>query len=430
MSAVSAESPNTTNTFLDRDDVLKRIRAAFVERDPQYPARKEEMRQKLAPLAARLDNLQKVGHPMTCSEQVQLEIKWLTNYQDDWVRVAHRIEDLQKSLNDLDQSHPIQDEDGSFGGCCTEWYRKLEPTVDALQGELGVTSLKPLQFLNRLADPDRLRDYLFRLQITDINSTGKNNRDELGAAHSALSQLIFKDQLRDLLETKKDLGFSITPELEVCYSDYLEQTQHPRTGYWGPWYRFGDQLLPVQDLSMTFHIISYRSGVVSNWSQVIESTFEIKDLVYPAGWKPDAQTQYSNHNNFDVLTIFFFGWPHMNAQQKQRARREITLMLHWCLTASLRDDGFDLAGESPVDAYYFGVRFLDRVGFWDRAKRFWLQRDPGLPNGLTTPFQICQKLRSGFGRLQDRSEEGATVSNLLRTAACASSPAYLSETTT
>src|SRR5262249_45615408 len=139
------------------------------------------------------------------------------------------------------------------------WYRKLEPTVDALQGALPSVGLKPLRFMQRLADPGRVLDYLYRLQITDIAGTGSNNRDELGAVQSALSQLIFKDQLRELMESQ-DLGFSVSNELQAVYADYLDQTQHPRTGYWGPWYRFDDKLVPVQDLSFTFHIVQYRAG--------------------------------------------------------------------------------------------------------------------------------------------------------------------------
>jgi hypothetical protein len=28
----------------------------------------------------------------------------------------------------------------------------------------------------------------------------------------------------------------------------------------------------------------------------------------------------------------------------------------------------------PADAYYYGIAFLDVIGFWDRAKRFWTER--------------------------------------------------------
>ncbi len=277
------------NPFVDREDVLTQIRAAFTTRDAHYAERRAELKKRLAPLAARLEQLQAIGHPMICADQIRLEAQWLLNYRCDWNRASRRIDELEKSLTETEQHGPVQDDDGSWGGCYTEWYRKLEPTIDALQGDLPSTGLKPLLFMQRLTDPARTLDYLYRLQISDIADTGANNRDELGAVQSALSQLIFKDQLRDLL-TDRDLGFSVTAELEACYFDYLEQTQHPRTGYWGPWYRFGDRLVPVQDLSLTFHVIQYRSGNIANWPLVIDSTLAIKNLIYPAGWRPDPQT--------------------------------------------------------------------------------------------------------------------------------------------
>ena len=411
----------TTNPFLDREDVLVRIRAAFATRDTHYGERRAALKARLAPLAAHLDQLQKAGHPMICAEQILLEVQWLLNYRDDWQRATQRIDDLEHSIGQINDHGPVQDDDGSWGGCCTEWYRKLEPTVDALQGVLPGGGLKPLRFMQRLTDPGRVLDYLYRLQISDIAATGANHRDELGAVQSALSQLIFKDQLRELLESR-DLGFSVSVELEAVYSDYLDQTQHPRTGYWGPWYRFGDQLVPVQDLSFTFHVVQYRSGNIANWPLVIDSTLEIKKLIYPAGWAPDPQTPYSNHNNYDVLSLFYYGWPHMTAAQKAAARQEITGMLEWCLTKGLPDASVSGAAADILDGYYFAVRFLDRAGFWDPAKRFWLHRQPDLPAGVVSPHDLAQRLAADFAALHDTSEEGDTVRDLLRAAACISAP--------
>jgi hypothetical protein len=412
----------TINPFLDRDDLLTKIRAAFVARDSHYPDRRAALKGQLKPLADRLDQLQKQGHPMVCAEQILLEAQWLSNYRDDWDRAAQRIADLTQAVAKPDDDRPMQDDEGSWGCCCKAWYRKLEPTIDALQGELP-GALKPLQFMQSLADAGRMLDYLYRLQISDIAATGENHRDELAAVQSALSQLIFKDQLRELLASRPELGFSVTRELEAYYSDYLDQTQHPRTGYWGPWYRFDGRLVPVQDLSFTFHVISYRSGNIANWPLVIDSTLAIKNLVYPAGWQPDAQTQYNNHNNYDVLTVFYYGWPHMTAEQKKNARGEIAAMLNWCLASSLPDMSAGETTGSMLDAYYFGVRFLDRAGFWDPAKRFWLHRPPDLPAGMPVPYDLARRLQAGFAQLHDTSEEADTVRDLLRTAVCMSTPA-------
>jgi hypothetical protein len=420
MMAQTSGKASLGNPFIDREDVLAEIRAAFSGRDPQYSDLRKKLKDRLGPLQEKVEALQATGHAMVCSEQILLEAQWLVNYRDDWSRAAQRIDAAETSIGNIDQPGPTQDDDGSWGRCCEEWYRKLEPTVDALQAsDLDLSHVKPLTFMKRLEDPQKTLDYLYRLQISDIEATGRNNRDELGAVQSALSQLIFKDELRDLFG-ETDLDFAISAELEDVYVDYLRQTQHPRTGYWGPWYRFGDRLVMVQDLSFTFHVIQYRSGNIENWPVVIDTTFAIKDLVYPAGWKPNADTQYSNHNNYDVLTLLFFGWPHMSADQKHQARQEILAMLTWCLTKSVRGDGFQMAGDSAVDSYYFGVRFLDRAGFWDAAKRFWARKQPVLPPEAPTPVELCQRLQRGFAKLNDASEEGATVRSLLRAAQCAS----------
>jgi hypothetical protein len=167
--------------------------------------------------------------------------------------------------------------------------------------------------------------------------------------------------------------------LETVYADSLAQTQHPRTGYWGPWYRFSNRLVMVQDLSFTFHLVNYHAGNIANWPLVVDTTLAIKALCYPMGWKPDADTRYSNHNNHDLVTIFFFGWPHIASSQKEAVRAEITDMLTWCLTRSVDGDRFAKAGDSDLDAYYFGVRFLYRAGFWDPSKRFWSRRTSKLP---------------------------------------------------
>src|SRR5262249_23575387 len=158
------------------------------------------------------------------------------------------------------------------------------PTVDALQDDDLPAHPKRLKFMAALKRPKWVANYLYRLQITDIAANGRNDRDELGAVQTALSQIIFKDEVRDILKDHPSLGFKISDELEIVYLDYLRQTQHPRTGYWGPWYRFGHRLFMVQDLSFTYHIVQYRSGNVENWPQIIESTFAIRDLIYPAGW--------------------------------------------------------------------------------------------------------------------------------------------------
>jgi hypothetical protein len=412
------------NPFINRDDLLKEIRQEFLAFDPQYGDKRTKLLADLQEPADQVAKRQQAGLPAACTSQILLEIQWLANYRDDWDRARERLAALQEALKQPDKLEPEQDEEGSWGGCCKEWYRKLEPTVDALQEVTDSTpKLRPLHFMDRLQDAQATLDFLWRLQITDIRNTRKNQRDELGALQTALSQIISKDTLRDLLVGRPELAFQVSPALEASYTDYLQQTQHPRTGYWGPWYRFGDRLVMVQDLSFTFHVINYRAGNVDKWPLIVDSTLEIEKLVYPAGWAPKSGGPFNNHNNYDVAVIFALGWPHMSSAQKTRVRDRLQAMLDWCLTKSLDADGFKSDGGSPADAYYYGVRFLDRVGLWDSAKRFWLHRAPAMPADLPSPHDLAVKLLQSFEKLNDRSAEGATVRAVLRTAACTSAAA-------
>jgi hypothetical protein len=49
-----------------------------------------------------------------------------------------------------------------------------------------------------------------------------------------------------------------------------------------------------------------------------------------------------------------------------------------CLTAAITPDGEIVAraiGESLPESYYFTIAFLDTVGYFYRAKRFWTRLD-------------------------------------------------------
>ena len=352
---------------------------------------------------------------MPCSEQIRQEAKWLLNYRSDWPRLDARLAALAASLTRLDQPPAAQAADGSWAACTTELYRKLEPTVDELQArDLDPGCLRRLAFLAPLQDAAALRAYLWSLQISDIARTGRNDRDQLGAVLTGLTQLVYKDDLRAILDDAR-LGFAVDQPLENALADFLAATQHPRTGYWGPWYRFGDRLVMVQDLSFTFHQVSYRKGAVPGWERLAETTLRIKDLTYPNGWRTKAGT-LSNHHNYDVVQILFYGWPHVSRALKRRAADEIGVMLAWCLDESLDERGFK--GDEPFEALYFGVRFLDRVGYWDDAKRFWTRQPIAAPEGRPSPTALAHTLWAQLQRLSQGSERAAVVAGLLGTAMC------------
>lgn len=405
------------NQFITRKDLLDRIGAAFADRDAQYQEKRTRYNKQCKALQEQIKALVNAGRPMACSQQKLAEAIWLVHYTDDWTRAAQQIAETAASLDDPNQSHlPTQDGHGSWGACIHETYRKLEPTVDALQRPgLDPKTIKPLDFMAPYAETSRVIGYLWRLQITDIKPTGINSRDELGAVQTALAQLFFKDELYDLLENN-NLGFRFEPDFGTAFSDYLAQTQHPRNGYWGPWYLFDGELVMAHDLSFTFHIVNYRRGDIDRWPLVIDTTLEIKDLLYPYGWRPDANTRFNLHNSYDVAQIFSYGWPHMSRPQKQKVRKEVGDMLAWCLTEAIEAGAFKLNGDDPLETYYFGARFLDTIGFWSRDNLFWYVGDPPRPAGTPSPYELCRTLAVAFAKHDDKSEEAGEVNRILKTA--------------
>jgi hypothetical protein len=93
----------------------------------------------------------------------------------------------------------------------------------------------------------------------------------------------------------------------------------------------------------------------------------------------------------------------MNPQQRQRTAAAIDEMLHWTLTLSLQPNGsFKTVStffSSTGADFYFGVSFLQTIGFWDDEKRFWTERDfPDAP-------AICSRIKSKLLEMALESHE-------------------------
>jgi hypothetical protein len=407
------------NDYIERRRAIDLANKAFADVVEGYLADKDRLGNALTDPLKEIQRRQEAHEDMTVADQIAREAGWLIKYTADWKRAESRLDDLKRVLGGSLVIPFEQEDNGSWGPGCSEWYRKLEPTVDELQKFTNAAGLKPLAFMKPLQDAKWAQAYLWRLQISDITATKVNYRDELGSVQSALSQLIFKDGLRELL-ADPGLAFTVSPELEETYTDFLDQTQHPRTGYWGPWYRFDDELIRVQDLSFTFHVISYRGGDVARWPLIVDTTLDIKELVFPGGWRPSKNVEYNNHNNYDVATIFALGWPHIDRDRKKDVRDAIARMLVWCLTKSIVNDFFVPGdGQLPSDAFYYGARFLDKVGYWDAMKRFWGHNLPALPEDFPRPAKLAENLLKSFETLGAHSSEAETTRSILRMA-CAS----------
>jgi hypothetical protein len=71
-------------------------------------------------------------------------------------------------------------------------------------------------------------------------------------------------------------------------------------------------------------------------------------------------------------------------------------MLAWTLTDSLTDDGRFRSipdfFESLSADYYYGVQFLDVIGFWDVKKRFWTATE------FPKAAEVCTRIRRSIER--------------------------------
>jgi len=266
----------------------------------------------------------------------------------------------------------------------------------------------PPPFDTPLVAFEHFRDLL----VSDIARTGVDHRGELGNITTIASLTYFKNYLQGYLNNeveglpRNEGGAGAkTQEYTQEFSRIVQAWQDPATGYWGPSYWSDGHLYKSADLSYTFHIISYRRGNVDYWPEIVETTMAIENEPYPFGWK--HEDSYVNHNNYDVAKIFRYGWPHMSPEQKRRAASKIRDMLHWTLNSSLQDDGsFQTvpAFFSSVGAdFYFGVSFLQTIGFWDESKRFWSRENFPEANA------VCTRIKARLVAMALRTHESNTA---------------------
>jgi hypothetical protein len=399
--AVELSLPGHAN-LLSGDEAKKLVLEDFIRFDPHYPENRERLGNRLDSLGQQLAKLQEAGNQMECSTEIYFEAQWLRHYTADWPRLERRLVDLAKSLDQPDQDFAVHQssESGLWGACYEETFFKLEATILALV-ELAEMDEAP-EFAIHLPHPFDVRatavEHFRNLLVSDIAHKGVDNRGELGNISTVASLAHFKEYIQDYLNTKV-VGLPRNeggPGAQAqAYRDeflrYLREWQDPDSGYWGPWYLSQGRLYKANDLSFTFHIVSYLEGQVAHWPEIIKTTLAIEDEPYPFGWKHEGDL--TNHNNYDVVKVFRYGWPHMSSEQRRQAADAMKYMLHWTLTSSLQPNGsfktiptfFSSVGAD----FYFGVLFLRTIGFWDDpAKRFWTNEN--FPEARA----ICERIKA------------------------------------
>jgi len=301
---------------------------------------------------------------VSCSHQIVTELRWLMGSTVDTQRIDARLDDLRASLThpELEARAHEQDVDGSWGRCYDAWFFRLDASYDGhFSRDQGGNQI-PL--LDRVNSPQKLAQYVNSISVSDVAHTGVDHRREMNEALSTLIRLIVRGQPH---------AYRWHPELKATLLDLLKQLRNPDTGWWGERYQREGRIDVVDDMSMTFHIVSYLAGDVPDLDKVGNTLLELKDLEYPVGWLENGS--YLTHHNMDVVVLFQYAWPHMNEAQRRAASIEIGKMLEWCLTNSVLPDGSFRAGTGGEDSLeedeYFGVAFLARAGYFDGSRRFW-----------------------------------------------------------
>ena len=374
----------------------------FARFDPGYADQRAKSRARLDALKLRLDAAQGPGHWLYCSQQIYNDAEWLVEYTAFWPRAAAAMDELEHSLTQPDQAEASgQAADGSWGGCRREFIFRVDSTVDALNGlppDPVPRLAHPLAFMEALASPADVGGSCspgWARQSRQRASTAGRNR----LAHGIAAQFLFKPAIAAIA---RENGAAFIEDIFIRrHASLLDAVQNPVTGFWGPSLVIDGTVLALPDLSMTFHIVSYRHGCVDRWPELIDTLLAMKDLSYPFGWKHDGRI--TTHNAYDVVKLLAHGWRHASPAQRTAAGGEIAKMLETALTESVRPDStvvFDPDYyETEAAAYYFAVAFLDEAGFWRPERRFWSDDRSTAPGAA----KLCRDLKRNVTRLLNQS---------------------------
>lgn len=375
----------------------------FARYDPAYGEARAHNRARLDGLKLRLDAAQRPSHWLYCSQQLYNNAEWLVEYTAFWPRVTAALDDLEASLSHPDQEAAArQAADGSWGGCRDEFIFRVDSTVDALNGlppDPVPRLAHPLSFMQALATPADVGRLLLSRINSAVPATGVYGREEIASLTESLPQFLFKPAIAAIAR-ENGAGF-IEENFIRRHASLLDAVQNPVTGFWGPSLMVDGTMMALPDLSMTFHIVSYRHGCVSRWPELIDTLLAMKSLSYPFGWMHEGRI--TTHNGYDVVKLLSHGWEHASPSQRQTASWEISEMLDWALREAIRPDGtvvFDPDYyETEAAAYYFAIAFLDKAGFWRPERRFW-REDKSIAPGAE---QLCRDLKRNVATLLGQS---------------------------
>lgn len=339
-----------------------------MNRFPEIVAVREEIQGEIRETEARLDGEEARGGDTSCCRQILRELRWRLEYTTNIKAVENAVQRLRATAAPSAPPTPGRpDADGSYAPCTGVWFLKLEASVDYLLAPDFNDRGRPPRFLDRINDPARLRAYLDSLLVSHPTEDGIDRRKELNLTTANLVRLVL---------WRRPRNYPWHPGLEALIRRFIAEWQDPITGFFGASYQIGRHRMRTVDLSLTFHMARYLKGKIGYWPQLIDTLIGIRDDRYPNGWLDEVGL--TSHNNYDVAVLFQLGWPHIRPDQRRQGEQELARLLDWCITTAIAADGGVVAraiGESLPESYYFTIAFLDTMGYFDRAKRFWTERE-------------------------------------------------------
>jgi hypothetical protein len=321
------------------------------------------------------------GADVSYARAALYELDYWVSCTADTDAVKAALTRLKSALDCPDPPSALtQDPDGSFAPGTDVWFLKLDRSTDQILAREWPWPRKPI-FLECINDPVRMVTYLQDLSWSDIARCGRDNRKQLNLAISVIARLVIKGG---------QAGYLTGPGFYPAFERFVRDWQDPATGFFGVTYITDDKGNQVRttDLSLTFHMARYVPHLVRWWPKLIDTLLAIKNGIYPEGWR-QAGKLMTDHNNYDVVELFYRGWAWMSPPQREAASAAVDEMLRWCIGGSVTCEG-DLVSpdeSDPIpDSFYYAASFLDTIGYFKQKKRFWTANAPraDLPSRIRT----------------------------------------------
>ena len=230
-------------------NIKELIDSEFTVFDPAYVTHRKERQDRFNLLRLRLDDAKRLKQFRYCSEQLFKLSRILVEYTALWPLADAALDRLEHSLGQPDQADAgKQKPNGAWGGCVNNFVFELDQTVDALDQLSSESNPRPkltypLNFLSQIERPDQLLGIIYSHQISNIAASGVFNRESLASLSESVPQLLFKSYL-SRIASDNGVNF-LTDGYRQSYLRFLNDTQDPSSGFWGPLVEFPRWHLPA-----------------------------------------------------------------------------------------------------------------------------------------------------------------------------------------